>query len=120
MKCYGKTAVLSILSARVGLDGQSGKEIDIHAQGVLKVLGVEAESSAKPCFCGVKFSFYPDGKRFVGFWAVSSSPGPGGVYLVAVVAFFPTRQRRSLPGKTCGLNNIGVDPVIHYYLYFRF
>ena len=85
----------------------------IHAQGELKVFGIESESSAEFDFCGVKFSFYPDGKRFVGFGAESCSPGSGGVYLVVVVAFFPTRQRRSLSGKACGLNNIGVDPVIH-------
>ena len=91
----------------------------MHAQGELKVLSVESKFSAEFDFCGIEFSFYPDGKRFVGFGAVSS-PGSGAIYLVAVVVFFLTRQRQPSPGKTCGLNNIGVDPVIHYYLYFRF
>ncbi len=93
--------------------GGSGKEIDIHAQGELKVLGVEAELSAKPYFCGVKFPFYPDGKRFVGFGAVSSSPGSGGIYLVVVVAFFPTRQRRLAPGKVGRCKNISIYNFIH-------
>ena len=80
MKCYGKTQVLSILSARVGLGGESGKEIDIHAKGKLEVLGVKSGYSAEFDFCGTEFPFYPDGKRFVGFGAVSSSPGSGGMY----------------------------------------
>ncbi len=97
----------------VGFKGRSGKEIDIHAQWELKVLGVEAELSAKPYFCGVKFPFYPDGKRFVGFGAESSSPVPGGMYLVAVIAFYCALQRRLAPGKVRRPKNISIYNFIH-------
>ncbi len=113
MKCYGKAQVLSTVSAQVGFGGCSGKEIDIHAERVLKVLGIESESSAEFDFSGVEFPFYPNGKRFVGFGAESCSPGPGGMYLVAVVAFFPPRQRRLAQGKVRWPKNISIYNFIH-------
>ena len=113
VKCYGKTSVLSILSARVCLDGESGKKIDIHAQGVLKVFEIESESSAEFDFCGVEFLFYPDGKWFVGFWAIFSPSDHGGIYLVVVTAFFSSRQRRLAPGKVRRPKSISIYNFIH-------